>query len=78
MGGTAIRRPNGQYWQDGRAAVQGTNTTVVYGPCKKMDYELELGAIVGKPVGRGDIVSAKDGAEHIFGFVLINDWSGES
>ncbi|KAJ9632340.1 hypothetical protein H2203_000745 [Taxawa tesnikishii (nom. ined.)] len=40
-----------------------------------MDYELELGAIVGKPVGRGDIVSAKDGAEHIFGFVLINDWS---
>jgi fumarylacetoacetase len=41
-----------------------------------MDYELELGFFVSKPVGFGKIIKSADEAkEHIFGFVLMNDWS---
>lgn len=49
---------------------------IIYGPCKNMDFELELGAIIGKPVGQGESVSADDAGGHIFGFVIVNDWSG--
>jgi 2-keto-4-pentenoate hydratase/2-oxohepta-3-ene-1,7-dioic acid hydratase in catechol pathway len=38
---------------------------------------LEVGVIVGKPSGRRERVLAKDAGKHIFGFVLVNDWSGE-
>lgn len=41
-----------------------------------MDYELELGAIIGKPVPHGESVLADDAGAHIFGFVILNDWSG--
>ena len=48
---------------------------VIFGPCEKMDYELELGAIIGKPLLRNQRVTAQQAEEHIFGYVLINDWS---
>ena len=57
--------------------MRGENKTVLHGPCKNMDYELELGAIVGKPIAYGGTVSAEDAGNHIFGFVIINDWSGK-
>jgi fumarylacetoacetase len=49
----------------------------VYGPSQALDYELEIGVIVGKGVSRLQGLNAKDADEHIFGFVILNDWSGE-
>ena len=47
-----------------------------FGPTRRMDYELELGFFVSKPVEHGKVVKSADEAkEHIFGFVLMNDWS---
>jgi fumarylacetoacetase len=43
-----------------------------------MDYELEMGAIVGRPSKLGEPIAIADADEHIFGVVLLNDWSGES
>lgn len=56
--------------------MKGENKRIIYGPCKNMDYELELGVIIGKPVEQGEILLANDAEAHIFGFVIINDWSG--
>lgn len=42
-----------------------------------MDYELELAAIIGKPIRYGESVTAKEAGHHIFGFVLLNDWTGK-
>lgn len=72
VSGTAQERPLGQYWS-GRPG----NSEIVFGLSQRMDYELELGAIVGKPVARRERLMAKDAGEHIFGFVLVNDWSGK-
>ena len=49
--------------------------TTVGRASQKIDYELELGYFVSKPVGYGARMSIKDAPEHIFGFVLLNDWS---
>jgi fumarylacetoacetase len=44
-----------------------------------MDYELELGFFVSKPVGFGRVIKSADEAKgHIFGFVLMNDWSARN
>ena len=40
-----------------------------------LDYELEMGYFVSKPVPHGQTMNIKDAKEHIFGFVLLNDWS---
>ena len=40
-----------------------------------MDFELEMGIFVSKPVPIGERISIEDAASHIFGFVLLNDWS---
>ena len=71
ISGTDIERPIGQYKSP---AFVGP---VVTAPSAKMDYELELAAVVGKPLPRGKRLLARDADEHIFGFVLMNDWSCE-
>ena len=47
----------------------------VYGPSQEMDYELEMGYFVSKPVPFGTELNIADAEDHIFGFVLLNDWS---
>lgn len=47
----------------------------VYGPCRKMDFELEMGFFLSKPVPFGDAMPIGCAKEHIFGFVILNDWS---
>jgi fumarylacetoacetase len=47
----------------------------VFGPSKRMDFELETAFIVGKSTELGDTVSTQQAENHIFGFVLFNDWS---
>lgn len=46
-----------------------------YGPSGRLDVEVELGFVVGVPVPRGRTVSAAEAEDHIFGMVLLNDWS---
>jgi fumarylacetoacetase len=63
VGGTEIRRPHGQR----RAADVG--------PSQKLDFELELGFVIGKPSRLGEPVPVERALEHVFGAVLVNDWS---
>ncbi|KAF5009694.1 hypothetical protein FDECE_4103 [Fusarium decemcellulare] len=46
-----------------------------YSPCQKLDYEMELGIFISNPIDYGETVSALNTPDHIFGFVLMNDWS---
>jgi fumarylacetoacetase len=47
----------------------------VFGPSKRLDFELELAFIIGKSTKLGDSVSTAEAEDYIFGFVLFNDWS---
>ena len=68
VSGTDIHRPNGQ--------LKGPNDAEPrFGPCQKLDIELELGAIVGTPNPMGQPVAAEEAYASIFGYVLLNDWS---
>ncbi|KAF2740023.1 Fumarylacetoacetase [Polyplosphaeria fusca] len=71
VSGTPIRRPNGQILVDPAAAKKEPT----YAACKKLDFELELGGFICKANNMGEPVSINDAAEHLFGIVLLNDWS---
>ena len=66
--GTPIKRPSGQLFNEALQAPE-------FGPSERLDFELELAFIVGKNSTLGDPVSMENAREHIFGFVLMNDWS---
>jgi len=68
VSGTDIRRPLGQMKPKGAQ-------TPVFGPCRRLDIELEIGAVVGTPNGMGAPVTVAEADDMIFGFVLLNDWS---
>ncbi|RSL56837.1 hypothetical protein CEP53_006686 [Fusarium sp. AF-6] len=65
--GHPIRRPRGVFY--------GSDGKPTYGPSQELDYELEMGVFVSKPVPYGTELDIKNVEEHIFGFVLLNDWS---
>lgn len=68
VSGTDVVRPNGQ--------IKLPNTErPVFGACRKLDFELETGFIIGKATALGDTVALQDAPAHIFGMVLLNDWS---
>ncbi|EZA52348.1 hypothetical protein DMN91_007249 [Ooceraea biroi] len=69
ISGTPIRRPRGQMLPG-----EG-NPPPIYGPCQLMDFELEMGIFLGPPTNLGDTVPASKAYDHIFGMVLMNDWS---
>ncbi|KAF5002131.1 hypothetical protein FGRMN_614 [Fusarium graminum] len=71
VSGTDIERPCGQY----RKSTSGGEPSIVYGASEKVDYEVELAAVIGKPLAMKQRLDAKDAEEHIFGFVILNDWS---
>jgi fumarylacetoacetase len=71
VSGTPIRRPTGQILENPAAAEK----VPVLSPCKKLDIELELGAFVCGSNKMGDRISIQDAKSHIFGVVLMNDWS---
>ncbi|MEM9577136.1 MAG: fumarylacetoacetase [Pseudomonadota bacterium] len=65
---TPVTRPNGQ--------IKPQDADVPsFGPCQRLDFELELGAIVGCPSRMGQAVSVEEADDMIFGYVLLNDWS---
>jgi fumarylacetoacetase len=74
---TDVERPMGQYRDKTAPAVANEPPPVVFGPSRAVDYELEFAAIVGKPLPMRQRLNAVDADEHIFGFVILNDWSGE-
>jgi fumarylacetoacetase len=47
------------------------------GPSEQFDFELELGIYISKPSERGKAISIANVDDHVFGFVLLNDWSGK-
>jgi fumarylacetoacetase len=67
VSGTPVIRPAGQ-----RRLPDGA---VVAGPTQRLDIELEVGFVVGQPSALGSPVPAAAVAEHVFGVVLLNDWS---
>jgi fumarylacetoacetase len=66
--GTPIRRPNGQ-------RKLPDETTPTFGPSRQLDFELEMGMVVGQPTSLGETVPLTRAEEHIFGLALFNDWS---
>jgi fumarylacetoacetase len=68
VSGTDVARPCGQR----RAPDERAPT---FGPSRRLDFELELGFVVGVPTLLGETLSAEDFPEHVFGLVLVNDWS---
>lgn len=72
--GTPVVRPKGHFYD---RSAPGEKKPIIYGPSQALDYELEIGVIVGKGVPRLQGLNAKDADENIFGFVILNDWSGK-
>ncbi len=68
VSGTPVTRPRGQ-------AKPPDADAPTYGPSRRLDIELELGFVVGTPSRLGEPVPTGDFADHVFGVVLVNDWS---
>jgi fumarylacetoacetase len=68
VSGTKVRRPRGQLKSP-------TAEVPSFGACKRLDFELEMGFVVGQPSTMGEMLTEKQAEEMIFGFVILNDWS---
>jgi fumarylacetoacetase len=66
--GQGFHRPHGQT----KAPDQDAPS---FGPCRRLDYELELGVLIGRPNALGEPISMLDAESHVFGVGLFNDWS---
>ena len=66
--GVAVRRPHGQRVVDG-------DQLPTFGPCLKMDFELEFGIWVGNGNAWGEPIPINKAGEHIYGYCILNDWS---
>jgi fumarylacetoacetase len=66
VSGTQVRRPHGHVIVDGEVALR---------PTRKLDVEVEVGFVVGTPSQPGDAVPIAAFPDHVFGVVLVNDWS---
>lgn len=68
VSGQAFHRPCGQTKAPDAAEPS-------FGPCKRLDYELELGIYLGNGNKLGESIALDDADQHVFGFCLFNDWS---
>lgn len=68
VSGQTFRRPVGQTKAPDAAEPS-------FGPCKRLDYELELGIYIGAGNEMGDRIVLDEADNHVFGFCLFNDWS---
>ncbi|MBC7773048.1 MAG: fumarylacetoacetase [Pyrinomonadaceae bacterium] len=71
VSGTPVTRPSGQFSppEDNAAAMP------TFGPCKMLDYELELGVIVGEGTQLGKPFTIDQARAQMFGMCIVNDWS---
>ena len=67
LSGTDVIRPRGQ--------VKPKDAPLDFVASRQLDFELEMGFFVGKGNDLGEPISIEDAHEHIFGMVLLNDWS---
>ena len=65
---TPLRRPQGQ-------RLLGDSQVPQFGPCTKLDFELELGIWVGPGNELGEPIPIGHAGEHVAGLALLNDWS---
>ena len=68
VSGTPVVRPRGQRKPPAADAPD-------FGPTRRLDVEVEVGYVVGVPTALGDPVATGAFPEHVFGTVLVNDWS---
>ena len=68
VSGQQFQRPLGQTMPAGA-------TEPVFGPAKRMDYEMEIGIFIGKGNALGDRIGIQEAEQHVFGLCLLNDWS---
>jgi fumarylacetoacetase len=68
VGGQGFARPSGQ-------VRTGADAGPEFGPARRLDYELELGAFVGRGNALGKPVPIEDAEQRLFGLCLLNDWS---
>lgn len=68
VSGTDIHRPKGQM-------KPADADKPVFGPCKQLDFELEMAFIVNRNTEMGESISTAEAEESIFGMVIFNDWS---
>lgn len=71
ISGTEVRRPRGQ-----QSPSEGNPAAApAFGPCTMLDYELEVGCVIGRRNRLGEPIAINDAEDHIFGLCLVNDWS---
>jgi fumarylacetoacetase len=68
ISGQTFHRPVGQ-----TKAPDATEPS--FGPCKRLDYELEMGLFVGKSTQMGELINIENAEKHLFGVCIFNDWS---
>ena len=73
ISGQTFRRPMGQALPASPAP--GARPQPVYGPCARLDFELELAIWIGQGNAQGQTIPLAVAQQHIFGYGLLNDWS---
>lgn len=68
VSGQAFHRPVGQTLPPGAS-------NPVFGPSKRLDYELEVGVFIGSGNALGEPIALDAAEDHVFGLCLFNDWS---
>ena len=68
ISGTDIHRPKGQ-------TKPADVEKPIFGPCKQLDFELEVGFIINQNTEMGTSIAVNEAENSIFGLVLFNDWS---
>jgi fumarylacetoacetase len=68
LSGTSVRRPLGQ-------TVEHPAGPPTFGPSRRLDYEVEIGAFLGPGNALGETIPAAEAFDHLFGVCLLNDWS---
>src|SRR5665213_4117776 len=67
VSGTPITRPSGQ--------TKNADGSIAFGPSGRLDFEAEVGFVVGVGSSLGTGVAVDDFRSHVFGICLLNDWS---
>jgi fumarylacetoacetase len=68
VSGSKVRRPRGQLKPPNVEAPS-------FAPCRRLDFELEMGVVIGQSSPIGEMLTEAQAEDMIFGFVLLNDWS---
>ncbi len=68
ISGTPVRRPSGQFRIE-------ANGPASFGPSRKLDLEMEIGAFIGRGNPLGQPVPLAQAEDHVAGLCLVNDWS---